>query len=68
MSLEPALVAGVLGVTLVMSMATAAGAAAAEKGRYFGTAVAANCNGNTFGFTVQHNGNYNRPAASCRVG
>ncbi|MEV4108482.1 endo-1,4-beta-xylanase [Nonomuraea sp. NPDC049695] len=48
MSLKPALVAGALGVTLVMSMATAAGAAsalgasAAEKGRYFGAAVAAN--------------------------
>ncbi|MFI7632967.1 endo-1,4-beta-xylanase [Nonomuraea sp. NPDC049400] len=48
MSLKPALVAGALGVTLVMCMATAAGAAstlgaaAAEKGRYFGAAVAAN--------------------------
>ncbi|MEV1175769.1 endo-1,4-beta-xylanase [Nonomuraea sp. NPDC049784] len=27
-----------------------------------------NGNGNTFGFTIQHNGNYNWPAVSCRVG
>jgi endo-1,4-beta-xylanase len=27
-----------------------------------------NGNGNTFGFTIQHNGNLNWPAVSCRVG
>ncbi|MFG1702602.1 endo-1,4-beta-xylanase [Nonomuraea sp. M3C6] len=46
--LSAGLVAGLLGVTLAVSMTTAAdaastlGAAAAEKGRYFGAAVAAN--------------------------